>query len=447
MKWQFAIAVQVALIHHSIARGLKGSSWVSEEKDGPFTQLEAETADLKKRNAHLEAMMQLARAEVQRMDAESRKQRHVNGGGSADAADQEIAALQKKLKEVQADKKQLVQTLRQMLAKNSTKIFQTQAQKAVKAHHDLKMECNNAQLACEAQIKAANGKGDETKEVAQTLQEQNMDLQRSVHDLRTKLAAMETNTVELATDKKNLVETMHTLMRENGEVKKELTAEIQKGTKEAQRLASDEAKLAKNSKKARQSAASTNIKKVAPPSKDAPMHLTHEESPAAQIAKLHKINEYIARAATPSDDTPDVSEEAPSQASPKDSDLTSVNKQVDQLSAQEDILARRKLSDYGLDSPQAVAAAAAVTRKSKGLSDYLGIPEPQAKVALTIPKDASGLSPIDALDPEAVKQEKAEEAKKTQADEDDGGDGIENLLAQAKGQLDAMDNAEAESSL
>merc|ERR1719199_338360 len=130
--------------------------------------------------------------------------------------------LLKKLQAVEADKKSLVQTLRQMLAKNSTKIFQTQAKNALEAKKALEMKCDKDRNTFQTQIKEANSRCDDTKEMAQTLQEQNMDLQRTARDLQGKLTTSEQNQKELIIDKANLVDTMHNLMRESSTLKKNL---------------------------------------------------------------------------------------------------------------------------------------------------------------------------------------------------------------------------------
>merc|ERR1719487_1936869 len=172
--------------------------------------------------------MQVARTEVQRMDAASRKNHHDDGVEGVKVESQEVEDLKKKLHAVEADKKSLVQTLRQLLAKNSTKIFRQQAENAVKAQQALEVKCGNDRLAFQAQIKEANGKCDETREMAQTLQEQNMDLQRTARDLRAQLSKSEQSNKDLSVDKASLVTTMHGLMRESSSYQKELKKEVQK---------------------------------------------------------------------------------------------------------------------------------------------------------------------------------------------------------------------------
>jgi len=438
MKLQLVFAV-LAFVHPSAARGLKTPK-VSATK-----QLEAENAALRARNKHLEAMMQVARSEVHRMDQAAHSRNHPYGTDD----------LLKKLRAVEADKKSLVQTLRQMLAKNATKIFQTQANNALAAKKALEMKCGKERATFEAQVKEATSRCDDTKEMAQTLQEQNMDLQRTVHDLQERFSASEQNQKELTADKANLVATMHNLMRESNGMKKALHTERQEKKIVSQELATDEAFIANLTKKKTQPPADMERKTSSP--KRARLHMNTEESDAVKFAKLNAkmnhINTYIDRAQMPSDDgsddapgddTPQQAAAAPATPSKDNDAWSSVTKQVDDLQKQEDVAAKKHAVSHVSDSPKAMAEAAAVVDHNEGLGDWLGLPKP--KKAAGVPRDANGLSPIDALDPDAVKQEKAAEAKKAKDDEDDGGDGIQGLLDQAKGQLAAMDSAEAQTS-
>jgi len=441
MKWQFGLAA-LALIRVAVARGLKTSK-VQEGSYAPDNQLMAENEALKRRNKHLEAMMQVARNEVHRMDVkfQSRGQ-HPEAECKCNAGPE---VLQKRLQAAEADKKSLMQTLRKMLAKNSTKIINN----AVQAQHDLEVKFGNERLALQAQIKDDKGALEEAKEMGQTLQEQNLDLQRTVHDLKEQLAKAKQTSQEFAVDKMNLVETMHGLMRDNNIIKAQLQTEAKKETKLLHDLAVDEAKLANLTKKNNLPKVKVAQKASGKHMKHTPLHMNHQESAAVQNAKMTAMNRYIDRANMPEipsddDDTPEQVVATP--AAPKD-DWRSVNKQVDALAKQEDILARSN-HNHAKDNPQDVADAAALTDRSKGLGDWLGLKAAAAKpVEGGIPRDANGLSPIDALDPDAVKQEKAAEAKKAKADADDGGDGIEGLLSQAKEQLNAMDAAEAQNAL
>lgn len=416
MKWGFALAV-LALFQPAATRGLK----TPRGPEVQSKQLQADNEALKKQNKHLEAMMQVARAEVQRMDhmvGHSKKQGHDGGGVATDT--QEVADLKQKLNSAEADKKALVQTLRKMLAKNSTEIFRAQATNAIKAKHALETKCNKDRDNFQAMIAEANEKCDETKEMAQTLQDQNMDLQRNMHDLKEKDAKSEKAEKDLLTDKGNLMETMHNLMRENNKAKKSLQTETEKEKKALQDRTVEEAKLAKLLEKPKPA------KKVV---KDGHMHLNHEESGASKLAKMKKINRYIDSANTPSDDALSLNamqkEEdmlARAHSAAGSSDWGSVGKSMEVMEKQEGLLKEAKL-----------AAAERIEREAV-----------KSEAAAEIPKDANGLSPIDALDPEAVKEEADAAAKKAKADADDGGDGIENLLSQAKDQLSAMDTAEAQ---
>jgi len=431
MKLQFALTALAVLLWPSSARGLKGSAQPRS------VQLEAENESLKKRNKHLEAMMQVARAEVHRMD-DAKKHRHVNGGGNnVEVLNQEVEDLQDKLHSAEADRKSLVQTLRQMLSRNATHIFQTQAEKVMKSKQVLETKCGEARMSCEAQVKEANGKSDEAKEVAQTLQEQNMDLQRTVQSLRAQLAVTVQKDKDLKGDKANLVATMHSLMREGTAAKKALRTEKDNEKKELQEIAADKVKLAKLAKKAPKPAVAKQARKIV--QKNRPLHLNHEESTAYKIAKMNHINRYIDRQYASDDRSDDATEQAKQAAAapmdaPKESDLQGLTKQVDAMQNDEDVLARKRQLNHSPDNPQG---------NSAGISDWLGLKVTNAK-PVAIPKDANGMSPIDALDPDAVKQEKAAVAKKAKSDADDGGDGIEDLLAQAKNQLSAMDRAESE---
>jgi len=405
--------------------------------------MKAENAGLKKRLMHLEAMMQVARAEVHRMDLLS--QSRTVQQNAPQMVSQDVADLQKKLLRVQADKKSLVHTLRQMLGKNSTKIYQKQAEKAVQAKAAVEMKYTKERTGLEAKIKEANDRNAETKELAQTLQEQNMDLQKTVHGLRSELAETQLKSKDLTSDKANLVETMHNFMRENGELKKELDGETHKEKAEAgemqKEISADKVKIANltakvaianKAPKVAIAKKDTTRKVLAAPATDAPvknvlvnheatqatvgLHMKHEESMAAKMARMKNINRYIDRVNIAADDSGDAAQK------------------------QGDVFARDKKNL--LPTPP----VAAPVKHNKGISDWLGI-----KVAMqksipktrVVPKDVNGLSPLDALDPEAAKEEKVAAAKKAKEDADEGGDGIDDLLAQAKDQLHDMDSAEA----
>jgi len=451
MKCRFVLAALAAFVWPSAARSLKGAQAVP-------TTLEAENDALKKRNKQLEAMMQVAKTEVHRMDV-ALKHQHIDAGAAnvevraQEVLNQENVDLKQKLASVQADKKSLVQTLRQMLKRNSTQIFQAQADKAVKLRQAVEMKCAQKQQSCDAQVKEANAKHEEAKDMIQTLQEQNMDLQKVVHEMKDQMAKAEQNGKELGADKANLVTTMHGLMRENSAVKKELQAEKETEKRDLQEIARDEAKIDKLAK----------LKKVpkekearkAPPkvSKNGPLHLNHEESVAFKNAKMDHINDYIDRQYVRDDGNSDVFElstrplgtmafgaeaDAYATATPAPDSWKSMSQQVDAMAKEEEAASRKRLQTKHVNG----AAAAS----SQGYGDWMGdLKLVKAKpAAVAIPKDANGLSPIDAIDPDATKQEKIAAAIKAKADDDDGGDGIQELLSQAKDQLSAMDKAEAQ---
>jgi len=413
--------------------------------------MKAENEGLKKRLMHLEAMMEVARAEVHRMDVLS--QSKMLPHNAPQLVNQDVAGLQKKLLRAQADKKSLVQTLRQMLAKNSTKIYQKQAEKAVQAKTAVEMKYTKERHGLEAKIKEANERNAETKELAQTLQEQNMDLQKTVHGLRSKLAETQQKGKDLTSDKANLVETMHNFMRENGELKKKLEVELHKEKAEAgemqKEITTDKVKIAnltslnanltrsrspgspvpkalkvaiaKKDTKSKTLASNAPVKKSVAknPSIHATvgLHMKHSESMAAKMARMKNINKYIDGVNIPAEDSGDAAQK------------------------QGDVFARDKQNLLPVPP-----VAAPQVEHTKGISDWLGIKAAMVKVTpktRAIPKDVNGLSPLDALDPQAAKEEKVAAAKKVKDDADDGGDGIQNLLAQAKGQLQDMDEAEA----
>lgn len=436
MKWHITLAV-LALVQPSVARGLKTPRSTAAD-------MEAENDDLKKQNKHLQAMMQVARSEVQKMDraVKSRNLRHDGAGSDTE----EVARLTMQLDRAKAERKSLATTLRKMLGKNSTKIFRAKADKALKTEKNLEQKYSEEKQSLDAKLKEAAGKLAEEKEMVQTLQEQHIDLQKSKKDLTAKLAKSEKKDQDLTIDKANLVETMRSLMRDTAKAKKELKVETEKKEKVDTELTTVEAKLA-NATKSKKIPKAVVKKAGKPSSKKSTLKMKHEESMASQIAKLHDMNRYIENSAVAvSEDITDapVPVVAPT-AAPRVNEWASVTKTVDTLEKQEDIFEKNKLMSHVSDSPQDVAAAAELTTRKKGLSNWLGLKSKPAEGA--IPKDANGLSPIDALDPEAVKQEKAVEVKKAKEkadeDEDDGGDGIENLLSQAHDQLNAMETSDA----
>merc|ERR1719443_2081834 len=111
-------------------------------------------------------MMQMARAEVHRMDlaaaSHSRKRRQV-ANGDAEVLQQEIKDLKKKLQTSADEKADLVQTLRRMLSKNSTKIFQRQAEHAQQMKMALEIQCGNDRRALEAKVSETSARNEEIK--------------------------------------------------------------------------------------------------------------------------------------------------------------------------------------------------------------------------------------------------------------------------------------------
>merc|ERR1719271_1566061 len=129
--------------------------------------------------------MQVARAEVRRMDISAAaakaqvRQRH-GGGDQAEVLTQEIEDLKKKMKGMEDDNLDLVQTLRKMMAKNSTQIFQKQAEHAKEMKMELAMRCAEERHTLEAKIKERehqiqdlNSKCDDTRVLAKNLQANN----------------------------------------------------------------------------------------------------------------------------------------------------------------------------------------------------------------------------------------------------------------------------------
>jgi len=168
---------------------------------------------------------------------------------------------------------------------------------------------------------------------------------------------------------------------------------------------------------------------------------------------MDHINDYIDRQYVRDDSNSDVFElstrplstkafgaeaDAYATATPAPDSWKSMTKQVDAMAKEEEEASKMRV--------QAKHATGTATTSSQGYGDWMGtLKLVKAKPAVAaIPKDANGLSPIDAIDPDATKQEKIAAAIKAKTDDDDGGDGIQELLSQAKDQLSAMDKAEAQ---
>jgi myosin heavy subunit len=467
-----AIAV-LALVRSTFARGLNQGlrGEAHKAKDDSIDDLKAENEELKMRNNHLEAMMKMARAEVHRLDVAAKAQRKqgVNGEGvgRVEVLNQEMEDLRKKLQGEQADKKELVRTLRQMLARNSTKLFRQQAEKAQQMKFALELKCGQDRQVLETQVKAAqsqvqeaNAKCEDTKEMAQTLQDQNMELQKSLQKLQMEYKKSLQTQKDLAADKANLVTTMHALMRDTTQAKQDLQTEKATEKKEAKEIAADEAKLAKLQPKPKKKKLKSPARSSKSVTGKLPAHKHHEESMAAQMAHLQAINHYIIRSAEANAEEIDDSLEAQqdksqrpevtlpvdveqpkeenSEVQPVESPTVAAHEEAKPEAANSQ--GEKKVVD---DSAAATPEDVEIMKKDPqgaGLQEWLGLKLATSKEdAGTVPKDANGLSPIDALDPDAVKQEKKKVETKKKQEADDGGDEIESLLSQAKQQLKEMD--------
>merc|ERR1719329_1596417 len=103
----------------------------------------------------------------------------------------------------------------------------------------LEVKCGRERQSLEAQLHAAEGKRDEAKEVAQNLQDVNMQLQRKLQDMDSELTKTTKTNQELSSDKKNLVTTMQGLMRENSAFKRSLQKETDAEKKDAAEISVD----------------------------------------------------------------------------------------------------------------------------------------------------------------------------------------------------------------
>lgn len=444
MKWQIALSVLALILPVTARVGLKTPK-------ASAVDLGAENAALKKQVVKLEKMMKMAKQEVQRMDVMVK-----------DPANP--AHVMMKLKAAEADKKQLVQALRQMLTRNSTKIFEKQAKDELQHQQELTEKWTKERQAMQAQVAAANGKVEEAKEMVQTLQEQNMDLYKKVGEMKPKLEKAEATAKELGADKANLVQTMHGFMRENSKITQELNIEKQKESKLEKELAAwqeadeekqkvEDAKKLKLGKLTKKQGANTapkpvvkapvaQARKVSSKSTSTPLHLSHEESMASKLAKMGNINRYMDRiydTYNAEDSNGNMVEQFQSDSPPPTAPATQnqwsndITKSVAKLEKEEAHTAPRKISFKNVKDEKAAG--------KEDLSNWLGLNTAAGRqsAARAIPKDANGLSPIDALDPDAVKQAKEQK----DADDDDGGDSIKSLLTQAKEQLNEMDRAES----
>jgi len=235
--------------------------------------------------------------------------------------------------------------------------------------------------ALEAQVQAASGKCDDTKELASNLQEENADLKQKLGDSRTEIAKTAQVNKELTSDKKQLVTTMQNLMRDNTKFKHGIQKVSDQEKKEAAELSASKALLVKLAKRNPTAAAKKQAKTLL---KSMPRR--HEHVSDAQRTHLKKENLEMDRyidSAEPADDGDFVT----------DQQLRAVRKQ-------EDLIAKGKVGTH--------------------LSDWLGLkPAPKIAAEVAAPKKAPA---------------------NQKADADDGGEGeAEALVTQAKAQLVDME--------
>lgn len=381
MKWAFGLAA-LALAWCIGVCGLKQPR-LPEASAVLSKQLALENEALIKRNQHLEAMMQMARSEVHRMDAVAKKrQRHISSG-DAEVLGQEIQDLKKKLGEAQSEKSDLVQTLRRMLTKNSTQVFEKQAEKAQQQNMALELKFGQERQALEAQIMEANAKCDTTKEATSKLLEENqqikeaaLKIENELRDAREELSKAAGADKELSSDKANLVATMHALMRENTKCKQELQTEKQLEQREAKEVEAGKIMLTKLLKKG--PAVKKELKKVL---KVFPRrHHKHSEAAhtAAQLAKMKDIDKYIDSADADNDDE-DISEQR----------LSEVQKQADAVAKGK---VGSHLGDWlGFQAPAPPKAAAPVKAAPKPVDEATDlVDQAKAQLALMEKDDADG---------------------------------------------------------
>lgn len=406
-----------------------------EELESPETaapspkkaKLQAENDALTHRKRQLEGLVQMTRAKVQKAKVVAEKQAQIPGG-NPEVLKQEIEDLKNKLKAEENDKRSLVQTLRQMLAKGTTKAFQKHAESDQEKYMNLARKCGEDRHDLQAQGKEAEEKFDEMKELSQSLQGQNMDLQKELAEARAELGKAMSKTKELSMDKANLLATMHSMVRENTKAKAALHKEEDVVKKEAEELRNDTAMIANLTHKAtkpRPAVAKNATKKTKLTTRKLPKvpvtlaHHKREESMAAQMAHMRDINRYIDSVYTARVESDDVSDKnTPLATSSGGMDWQNVGAQVDILQKREDVF------DQGENaaSSQAPVSAGGSAEQSHDLKDWLGL---HSQLPKDVPKDKDGLSPIDALEPEAVKQKQQIAVQQEKADADDGGDGIQ----------------------
>lgn len=412
-------------------------------------KLQAENKDLIRRNTKLEGLLQMARAKVQKAKVIAEKQSQIPGG-SPEVLKQEIEDLKIKVEAEEIDKKALVQTLRQMLARNTTQAFQKQAERDRVKISNLASKCGEERHELQAQSKEATEKIEEMKELSQSLQGQNLDLKKELVGVRAALAKAVSKTKELSVDKANLLATMNGMMRESAKAKAALQNEEHIERTEAEELRNDTAVIANLTHEGTRPTATKNAprktKQMTRKLQKVPVtlvHHKHEESMAAQLAHMKDIDRYLDSVYTARVDRDGVSGQPPvaaaslgkrwqqaTLAASNVSDWKNVGTQVDILQTQDALLKTGERAEGSQD------------RKEHGnnLTNWLGF-HSQPNVPDKFSKNKDGLSPIDALEPEAVKQKKQVGAQQEKLDADDGGDGIQDLLAQANEQIAVMDGS------
>jgi hypothetical protein len=159
---------------------------------------------------------------------------------------QEITDLRKKMQGTQSDNANLVETLRRMMSKNSTKIFQRQAERAEEMKVSVEMRCAQERKDLEAQLKDMAGKCDASKEEASNLHEDNAEMLKKLQALQADLAKVTKENKELAANKVYLVSTMQGLMRDNSKFKEQLGKVQGLESKEAKEISADKATIAKD---------------------------------------------------------------------------------------------------------------------------------------------------------------------------------------------------------
>jgi len=252
-------------------------------------ELEEENEDLRRQNRNLESMVQMQHSQSQ----ENHREAAESCGDIVDVLKQEISDLKEKLRAANADKKDLVQSLRGMLTKNATYMFQRRAEQAEEEavrSHDMKMalelKFGKEKQALEAQVQEAKGKCDDVKEAAQGLQEENGGLQAKLSATQTELAQSQKINKDLTADKNHLLATLQGLMRDDSKYKHGLEA-VEK--REAQELATDKV-LIGNLQKNMVKTATTSVGNQRKP-------ISHWRRPdrlsAADLKHLKDIDRYM----------------------------------------------------------------------------------------------------------------------------------------------------------